>query len=112
MKQKTLTLALVVPLVGAVALAGCGPDQNPTDDAPIIQTGKEVFASNCAACHGQAATGKVGPNLHNLDLDKEEIAATVKNGKGKMPAFGEMLTAAQQEQVVNYIASLKSASEK
>jgi len=104
--------AVLLPFIGTIVLAGCSSDQTATGDAPIIQTGAEVFAANCASCHGQDATGAIGPNLHNLSLSKEQIATTVQNGKGRMPALGATLTAAQQEQVVNYVASLKGAQEK
>jgi cytochrome c oxidase cbb3-type subunit 3 len=32
-------------------------------EAPAIESGKTIFAQNCAACHGKNAEGVVGPNL-------------------------------------------------
>lgn len=62
---------------GAAAAGGSG-------DA---SAGKEVFASNCAGCHGADAKGQVGPNLTTADGPKAWDGATFLTAirEGKTP---------------------------
>lgn len=50
---------------------------------------EEIFAGNCASCHGGNLEGAYGPNLQHIGstLSKEDIAKTIKEGSasGKMP---------------------------
>lgn len=74
-----------------------------------IAAGKRVFKQNCVICHG--VDGKLGLNeskdLTQTTLTKEERIAMVKNGKGKMNAFGSILSAKDIEAVVEYTFTLK-----
>jgi cytochrome c oxidase cbb3-type subunit 3 len=74
---------------------------------------KVLFADNCAACHQSGANGVIGayPNL----LDDawlwggtyEKIEETIKNGRnGNMPSFKAQLSAAQIDNVAEYVLSL------
>lgn len=78
-----------------------------------ISTGKEVFASNCSRCHGDAGGGEIGPNLtddywlHGGSL--KSIFATVKEGvtdKG-MPAWDAQLSRDEMVAVTAYIRSIR-----
>ncbi|QNH61694.1 cbb3-type cytochrome c oxidase N-terminal domain-containing protein [Hymenobacter sediminicola] len=78
-----------------------------------LSEGKSLFASNCAACHGQNAEGKVGPNLtdeywlHGGEVN--HVYKTVKFGvtsKG-MVAWKGKLSGKQILQVSSYILSLQ-----
>lgn len=62
---------------GAAAAGGSG-------DA---SAGKEVFASNCAGCHGADAKGQVGPNLTTADGPKawDDAAFLTAIRAGKTP---------------------------
>ncbi|WP_139922854.1 cbb3-type cytochrome c oxidase N-terminal domain-containing protein [Hymenobacter sp. DG01] len=81
--------------------------------AADISSGKTLFASNCAACHGQNAEGKVGPNLtdeywlHGGEVN--HVYKTIKfgvQGKG-MVAWKGKLSGKQILQVSSYILSLQ-----
>jgi len=74
---------------------------------------KVLFADNCAACHQTGGNGVIGayPNL----LDDawlwggtyEKIEETIKNGRnGNMPSFKAQLSAAQIDNVAEYVLSL------
>lgn len=67
----------------------------------------EVFAENCATCHGAKGEGDTkGIPLtkgHALDHSLTEHIKQVTFGKKKMPAFHEKLTAAEIEAVVNFV---------
>lgn len=81
-------------------------------DAGALAAGKSVFQQNCAACHGKAGEGLVGPNLtddywlHGGSI--ADIFKTVKYGwpdKG-MRSWKDDLSAAQIAQVSSYIKTL------
>lgn len=85
-------------------------------DAAALASGKSIFDTNCAACHGQEGQGTVGPNLtdeywlHGGDVN--EIFKTVKYGvpsKGMVPWQGK-LTKDQMLEVSSYILSLHGSN--
>ena len=52
--------------------------------------GKNLFRINCAGCHGIAAQGLVGPNLHQINKHKtnKQLISQVISGKTPpMPSF-------------------------
>ena len=87
-----------------------------------LATGKAAFGDNCAACHGSAATGRIGyPNLQDDDWlwggTPEAIERTIRFGArsghgeahvGDMPAFGRdgVLTRPEIEAAATYVLSL------
>jgi cytochrome c oxidase cbb3-type subunit 3 len=77
-----------------------------------LSSGKSIFATNCAPCHGANAEGKVGPNLtddywlHGGEVN--HVYKTIKFGipsKG-MVAWKGKLTGKQILQVTSYALSL------
>jgi quinoprotein glucose dehydrogenase len=70
--------------------------------------GAEIFQKQCAVCHGTDRRGSPGfPALVDVSrrLSDAEIAATVQNGKGRMPAFA----AVRGEQMDSLLKFLKAA---
>lgn len=67
----------------------------------------EVFATNCATCHGDkgqgAAMGIPLTKGHALDHSLAEHLAQVRDGKKKMAAFRDKLTEAEIAAVVNFV---------
>ena len=54
------------------------------------QDGGRLFRLNCAGCHGLAAQGLVGPNLHGVDRrknDRQLIQQVVSGRTPPMPRF-------------------------
>ena len=81
-------------------------------DAQVLEDGKQVFATYCAACHRADGGGLIGPNLaddswiHGGSLP--DIRSTVDAGvlaKG-MPEWGKVLKPAQVTAVTVYVKSL------
>jgi cytochrome c oxidase cbb3-type subunit 3 len=81
-------------------------------DPAVLASGKAIFASTCAACHGDHAQGNVGPNLtddywlHGHKIN--DLFKTIKYGvlaKG-MPTWEKQLSPKQISDVANYIKSL------
>ncbi len=85
-------------------------------DAERAAKGKEIFQTNCAACHGTDGKGNqmVGaPNLtDNIWLyggTEQIVEQTIRNGRqGKMPTFKERLGDDKIHLVAAYVYSLSS----
>ncbi|MBD2722333.1 cbb3-type cytochrome c oxidase N-terminal domain-containing protein [Hymenobacter armeniacus] len=78
-----------------------------------LSSGKSLFMTNCAPCHGASGEGKVGPNLtdeywlHGGEVN--HVYKTIKygvNGKG-MVAWKGKLSGKQMLQVASYVLSLQ-----
>jgi mono/diheme cytochrome c family protein len=85
---------------------------SPEPAAPLhgrVELGNNLFAHNCAHCHGDDASGDEGPSLHNLDLSDARIAKKIREGvKGEMPRFGSKFKDTEIEALVAFIRTLKS----
>lgn len=98
----------------------------PEAEAFVGASGEELFANNCARCHGQDAQGRVGPQLVNLferygaDPDRpetleevrEHIVFTLETGRlvpgaTPMPSFSNLLTPDQMQRIVDYLESIQ-----
>jgi quinoprotein glucose dehydrogenase len=72
---------------------------------------KALYLSQCSVCHGEKMTGSppAMPSLVGLAdrLSPEQIAATIKNGKGRMTAFANF-DDGQLHALVDFLVSGKS----
>ena len=78
----------------------------------VPHAGRDLFVSNCGACHTLKAagtTGAVGPVLDGRPLDLPTIANTVRKGRGSMPAFGDSIAAADIAAVAAFVAAAGAA---
>ncbi len=83
-------------------------------DAEAVAKGKEIFAAECAACHGDNAKGnrELGaPNLTDAIWfyggDKETIVKTITNGRANvMPSWDHRLDDSVIRQISLYVHSL------
>ena len=82
-------------------------------DASSLQKGKEIFETNCIACHAADGGGIVGPNLtdeywiHGGGI--KNVFKTIKSGvveKG-MISWQTQLNANQMQDVASYVLSLQ-----
>jgi mono/diheme cytochrome c family protein len=131
MRRRTIALAALAVLAGALGLAaaGCGGEQtvSPTPStvqgtvsstpttttatAPQGPKGDPVFtgSAGCTGCHtlkDAGSTGTVGPNLDDAKPDDALVTDRVTNGKGVMPSFKGTLTAQQIADVAAYVSSV------
>src|ERR1700686_421785 len=98
----TLTMGFAV-----IALPGLMKAQNDAE---------KTYKTNCVLCHapdrsGSSTSGKAlkAQDLRSDAVQKKsdaELAASITNGKGKMPAFGKKLKADDITQLVAYIRAL------
>ncbi|MBE8723952.1 cbb3-type cytochrome c oxidase N-terminal domain-containing protein [Flavobacterium hungaricum] len=88
-------------------------------DGADLAIGKEIFTTNCAACHRADAGGQIGPNLTD---DKWILGGGIKNlfhtitnggrdGKG-MIAWKGTLKPKEIQKVASYILSLQGSNPK
>lgn len=84
--------------------------------APLFAGEAPVYKTNCQPCHGPDGTGStpVGKSLHVKSLRSDEVQKLtdkelikiIRDGKGKMPAFGGKLTDPQVEDIIHFIRGL------
>jgi len=83
-------------------------------DEAAAKAGQQIFADNCAACHGDAGKGnhELGaPNLTDKiwlygSSEKDIIAQVTKPRLGVMPAWGAKLSEATIKELTLYVYSL------
>ncbi|MDP3255126.1 MAG: cytochrome-c oxidase, cbb3-type subunit III [Bosea sp. (in: a-proteobacteria)] len=91
------------------ALAGL-----PTERGVDLAKGPELFATNCAACHGDAGKGNKelgAPNLTDAislyGMDMASLTETLTNSRaGVMPAWGQRLDPTTVKALTLYVHSL------
>jgi cytochrome c oxidase cbb3-type subunit 3 len=81
------------------------------DPEKLRAEAEKLYAANCAACHGAAGEGGIGPALkapqYKYGKEPAAVQASIAKGQpGGMPAFGNQLTAAQVEALANYVTGL------
>jgi disulfide bond formation protein DsbB len=128
--MKNWTIAVVVLVVSALVLTGCGGAATQAASAPPIPAGdaargKTVFDGTCSACHGPDAKGisGLGKDLTTSEFAKglsdAELVAFVKKGRPtgdslnttgvEMPAKGGNTALTDQDlaDAVAYIRTLE-----
>jgi len=83
-----------------------------------VAAGKAIFATNCAACHGENARGNPdagAPDLHPHDWlyggDEQAIHQTVWNGRqGHMPTWEGRLSPVDRKILTLYLLDLRKGS--
>ena len=106
-------LGIAAVLVALLA-AGCGGGDEEEPAAPSGGGGgQQLFSDNCASCHTLAAagaSGKVGPDLDQVQPGPDLITTQVNNGGGGMPAFKGKLTDEQIKQIADYVSATAGKS--
>ena len=82
--------------------------------AAASEAGRQIYADNCAACHGENGGGEPAMGAPNLTDpiwlfggDRETVMATIANSRaGVMPAWAHRLSEAQVKQVAIYVHDL------
>ncbi|MEN9540574.1 MAG: hypothetical protein RLZZ459_665 [Cyanobacteriota bacterium] len=88
-----LLAAACVAVLALVVLPAARSDpytSNTLQLSGVADRGEQLFLMNCAGCHGIAAQGLVGPNLHGVDSRKNNrqlIQQVVSGRTPPMPRF-------------------------
>jgi mono/diheme cytochrome c family protein len=85
-----LVVLAVVALVAMSALVASAISRDPYVTSSLEKVGDQehgskLFLINCAGCHGIAAQGVVGPNLHGVSQRKNDSALIQQVISGKTP---------------------------
>jgi len=123
--------ALMFTSLFACALAGTAQEHwiappaaakrmNPVaSNAASIEQGRQLFNTNCVACHGPAGRGD-GPAAPSLNPRPADLAAMaghhpdgdlawkIANGRGAMPSWKSSLSEQQIWILVHYLKSLRA----
>ena len=90
----------------SLVLAGC------TSPPPPNATGEEVYVELCASCHGADLRGGLGPALgassNSANQDDEFLHLTIVRGRGRMPAFGSVLTDDHVQRLIGYLREVQA----
>lgn len=83
-------------------------------NSSMVEAGKALFVTNCAVCHLENGSGKIGPNLTDAHWihggQAEDIYRVINQGvaaKG-MPAWGPPLGPTNVRRVVAYTLTLRN----
>ncbi len=79
----------------------------------VPRSDKSLYAANCAGCHGEKLQGSAaGPSLIDIAKrrSKEQLATIIREGTGRMPAFGTALEGGAVNDIVSYLLTGKDNS--
>jgi len=103
----TIQRAILTGLVAIGLLVGLA---TPAAWAADLDHGRQVFSTNCAACHAGGKNVVNGAKTLKIeDLEKygmasiEAIKSQIANGKAAMPAFTGRLQAEDIDDVASYV---------
>jgi mono/diheme cytochrome c family protein len=90
-------------IVGALVIVSAALAQ----DRAKVAAGAEVYATHCAACHGERlrATGAGFDLLKLRPHERERFDKAVNDGKGQMPPWGGVLSTEEIDQLWAYVRS-------
>jgi len=114
---KTVVAAVSVAVIAILLAQGAPMSEAQTGSvhpvSPKVRAGQAQFEKTCMQCHatveGQAS---FGPNLHGVlkgphpRKTPADVRLQIKNGKGKMPGFGDKLTATEVDDLITYMKTL------
>jgi len=104
MKRWMLTIS-----IGSVLVSAEGLDWQ---NKEMIAQGRDIFAKNCAVCHGKSAQGQGNfPSLkagHITDHSPKKLFKQIAEGGKGMPAFKEKLSTKERQSTFVYVHSLWS----
>ena len=118
-KAAAAVLALTVAFSGAFAQQkgnGKKGGKGAAKAGGDVAKGKEIFEGKCIVCHNPDDNEKkIGPGLKGVKAGKlpsgkaathDVILGIVNEGGGGMPAYKELLTDAEKEDVIAFVLTL------
>lgn len=90
--------------------AGQGGSTAPA--GPDLAAGEQLYASNCAMCHGAEGEGGIGPSLqsdYSYGSSREAVHESIAMGRPNgMPKFSGQLSGEQLDNLTGFVLSLQN----
>jgi mono/diheme cytochrome c family protein len=108
LEGKTLNiLRLAAAILFCLTLAAAGQEMKSEGSL----TTNPIYQQNCAKCHGKTAEGRfmAGPSLVSgkaTAMSADDLRNIITNGKHHMPKFGEKLSTADIDALVDQIQAM------
>ncbi len=96
----------VLVVVLSLTLAGCGKaagEVQESDQPPPTPAAAQVFAAQCAGCHGDQGQGARGPAIKPSQLSEQELFDVIADGRGDMPAFRGRLAESEVQALIAFL---------
>jgi len=80
----------------------------------VPRSDRSVYQNNCASCHGAQREGSAAfPSLIGVGDRRthEEMFQIIRNGQGRMPAFGELLESGTINDLVRFLVTGRDVAE-
>ena len=109
-KISSLNTELGKALLLALFFYGCQDAEKVDYQESPAEKAKNLYIIHCSRCHGVAGDlGASGSkNLKLSSFSKEEIQYIIKNGKGVMPAYKDILNSEQHiSDISDHVLSLR-----
>ena len=119
---KRIASILLLMVIVAGLLSGCGKDQSKMTDAELglnaqQSQGRKVYNVYCLSCHPAYSThGNKGPGLKKLyrkeylpsglTTTDEHVMQSIVRGRGMMPSFGGQLDQQELQVLMAYLHTL------
>lgn len=106
-------------LLGVALAAGCARSAPASQDASVVDAPR-LFAQACAKCHAAGGSGGLamatnGPRPIDLrdpewqrNRTDSEIAAAIRDGRGAMPPFHDVLAPEQIAALARHVRTLRT----
>ena len=116
-RERASRLACAAVLVVNTGVASCSSGARSAEQGPIDAAA--LFAQACAKCHAGDGTGGLptvanGPRPVDLTADEwqrsrsnADVTAAIRNGRGAMPPFADVLTGEQITALTAHVRKLK-----
>ncbi|WP_263383097.1 c-type cytochrome [Granulicella arctica] len=109
----TFLTAVVATLMTAALCTPLKSQAQPAAPAPTAHAGEAIFTQRCFQCHSVVEDQvRFGPSLYHVmkaphpRKTAAEIRVILKEGKGKMPSFKDILTPEDTDNILAYLHSL------
>lgn len=106
-RQTALALATVLSLALVFFGATSATAQSAEDSIEQLEAGQAVYEGSCAGCHSVDGSGsdrgRPLTGIASQEPDRSIHFASIKDGKGNMPAFGERLSDDEIDAATSYV---------
>jgi len=92
----------------ALTLFATGGCSSASQQTASSASGKGLYDSNCAGCHGATGAGSAAGTPLNAENagDVKQVSDITRNGKGSMPGFARKLKDDQIQAIAKYVSTL------